>query len=202
MSAQTRLGIAEMESFSNIISQNFLAPKNVGSLGPQAFSGCGGSFICGGAVRVWLNIDDEQRIIDAKFKAAGCSCLVGSASYLTEEIKGELSGEVAALLQAPAGTVRQALGEIPEEKGHCVSLLCEALLAAITAHSDAVRHEWHGDEALICSCFCVSESTIAHLISTKGLKTISDVTRACNAGGGCRSCYSLIEDLLAEYAGV
>ena len=202
MSAQTRLDSAEMESFSSIISENFRAPKNVGSLGLEAFSGCSGSFVCGGAVRVWLNIDDEQRIIEAKFKAAGCSYLVGTASYLTEEIKGELSGEVAALLQAPAATVRQALGVIPEEKSHCVTLVCEALLAAITAHSDSVRHEWQGDEALICSCFCVSESTIADLISTKGLKTIREVTSACNAGGGCRSCYSLIEDLLAEYAGV
>ena len=98
-----------MESFSSIISENFLAPKNVGSLGSEAFSGCGGSFVCGGTVRVWLHIDGEQRIVDAKFKTAGCSYLVGTASYLTEEIKGELSGEVAALLQAPAVTVRAKL---------------------------------------------------------------------------------------------
>lgn len=153
--------------------------------------------ICGAVVKVSLAIDRSQRIIDARFKAAGCSSLVGTASYLTEQIKGELSGEVAALLQRPAITVREALGEVGPEREHCVSLVCDALLAAITAYSDSVRDEWQGDEALICSCFCVSERTIDDAIKAGGLSTVAEVTKACNAGGGCRSCYSLIEDMLA-----
>lgn len=153
--------------------------------------------ICGAVVKVSLDIDRSQRIIDARFKAAGCSSLVGTASYLTEQIKGELSGEVAALVQQPAITVREALGEVGPEREHCVSLVCDALLAAIGAYSDSVRDEWQGDEALICSCFCVSERTIDDAIKAGGLSTVAEVTKACNAGGGCRSCYSLIEDMLA-----
>jgi NifU-like protein len=153
---------------------------------------------CGATVRVSLGIDESRRITEARFKAAGCSFLVAAASFLTEEIKGELSGEVAALVQQPANTISQALGAIPAEKKHCVALVCEALLAAITSYSDSVRDEWQGDEALICTCFCVSERTIESAIEAGGLRTIAEVTKACNAGGGCRSCYSLIEDMLTS----
>lgn len=151
---------------------------------------------CGATLRVCLSIDQSRRITEAKFKAAGCSFLVAAASFLTGEIKGESSGEVAALMQSPLNSISQALGEIPEEKSHCVALVCDAVLAAITSYSDSAREEWQGDEALICTCFCVSERTIESAIEAGGLRTIAEVTKACNAGGGCRSCYSLIEDML------
>lgn len=159
-------------------------------------TGRAGSMICGATIRMSLNVDESQRIADAKFKAAGCSVLVGAASFLTEEITGERTGEVAVLVQSQGNTIAEALGYIPPDKSHCVMLARDALLAAITSYSDSARRHWEGDDALICSCFCVSEETIEKAIEAGGLRTIAEVTRVCNAGGGCRSCYSLIEDIL------
>src|SRR6185312_16514639 len=167
-----------MNSIPLLLKDHFLEPRNVGELGDGAFTGRAGSMICGAALRVTLAIDASQRIVAAKFKAAGCSCLVGTASYLTEQIRGELSGEVASLVQQPATTIREALGEIPPDRQHCVTLVCDAVLSAITAYSDSVRDEWQGDEALICSCFCVSERTIEMAIKAGGLRTIAEVTKA------------------------
>ena len=84
----------------------------------------------------------------------------------------------------------------PRIDDHCAALACQAVVAAIQSYSDSARDEWSGDEALICSCFCVSERTIEREIEQGGLRTIAEVTKACNAGAGCRSCYSLIEDIL------
>lgn len=187
-----------MDALSPVIRKHFLNPLNVGGIPFGGFLGRGGSLICGATVRVSLSMDSERRITEAKFKTAGCSWLVGAASYLTTQIQGEVTSEVASLVQAPATTVREALGEIPSDRQHCVALICEAVLAAITAYSDSVRDEWHGDEALICSCFSVSERTIEAAIIKGNLQSITDVTKACNAGGGCRSCYSLIEDMLSD----
>ncbi len=178
------------------IKEHFLSPRNVGELGAAAYIGHTGSMICGATMRVELRIDESRRIADAKFKAAGCSFLVGAASLLTEAVRGELAAEVGALLQSSANSLGQLLGEIPAEKSHCVKLVRDGLLAAIAAYSDFVRDEWQGDEALICTCFCVSEKTVEAAITMDGLRTIAEVTRACNAGGGCRSCYALIEDML------
>ena len=187
-----------MQQYSPLIKEHFLKPRNVGNLDVDCFTGRAGSMTCGATVRVSLRIDNTQRIIEARFKAAGCSFLIASASFLTEEIKGAQTSEVAALVHSPDNIICQALGTIPADKAHCAKLVCEALLSAIRSYSDSVRDEWNGDEALICTCFCVSERTIESVIEAGGLQTIAEVTKACNAGGGCRSCYSLIEDILDD----
>jgi NifU-like protein len=78
----------------------------------------------------------------------------------------------------------------------CAELAREALLDAIRDFSNAARDDWGGDEALICTCFFVSESTIEREIQTRGLTTVAEVTKACNAGAGCGSCHQLIQEIL------
>ena len=187
-----------MHSYSGLAKEHFFKPRNVGDVDGASFVGRGGSLTCGATLRVSLRIDEAQRIAEAKFRAAGCGFLVASASLLTEAIKGKTTGEAAALAQPPAGAISESLGSVPKEKSHCADLACDALISAIKHYSDSVRDEWEGDEALICTCFCVSERTIEREIQARGLRTIAEVTKACKAGAGCRSCYSLIEDMLDD----
>ena len=176
---------------SQIARDEFLNPRNVGDVAEPKFVGRAVSFDCGAALRISIQVDDSQKITDARFKAAGCSTLIAAASLLTERVKGMTTGEAA------------ACGELPEAIGHfsqreCVSLAFEALINAVQGYSDAIRDHWEGDEALICTCFGVSESRIEKEIASKSLTTIAEVTRACNAGAGCRSCWPLIEELLVN----
>jgi NifU-like protein len=175
----------------------FFDVRNVGEATEPNFIGRAASFQCGATLRISLHIDESQRITEAKFKAAGCSTLVVSASLLTDQVIGKTTGEAASLGQHPSALTDQ-LGSLPEGRSACAALACEALVAAIRNYSDSARDEWEGDEALICTCFCVSERTIEREIQTQQLRTIADVTAACNAGAGCRSCYPLIEDILEE----
>jgi len=73
------------------------------------------------------------------------------------------------------------------------------MLAAIRDYSNAARDDWAGDEALICTCFFVSEQTIEREIKQHGLSSVKEVTRATNAGGGCGSCHQLIQEILATH---
>lgn len=130
-------------------------------------------------------------VSQARFRAAGCDVLVASASRLTERVKGITTAEAAAQAQEPEVIV----GRIPNHE-HCPGLACDALLAAIREYSNAARDDWAGDEALICTCFFVSERTIEQEIQTHGLTTVREVTMACNAGGGCGSCHQLIQEIL------
>jgi NifU-like protein len=187
-----------MEHYSKLAKEHFLNPRNVGDVNDPTATGRAGSFICGAAVRVSLRIDETQHIADARFRAAGCGFLVASASFLTERIKGKPTGEAAALAQAPETAVLDHLGALPADRHHCAALVCQAVVAAIKSYSDAARDQWSGNEALICTCFCVSESTIEDAIKRQKLRTIAEVTKACKAGAGCRSCYSLIEDILDD----
>jgi NifU-like protein len=187
-----------MHNYSEVTKDHFLNPQNVGDVSNPSAIGRAGSFTCGATLRISLRVDATQRITEARFRAAGCGVLVASASLLTNQIKGKTTGEAATLAQAPATSVLQHLGEVPADRQHCVTVACEAVVAAIKTFSDSARAQWEGDEALICTCFCVSENTIEAVIEQGGLRTIAEVTTACRAGAGCRSCYSLIEDILEE----
>lgn len=189
-----------MQCHSALVREVFLNPKHVGEAVEPNFVGRSASFQCGATLRISLHIDESQRITMAKFKAAGCSVLVASASLLLDQILGKSTGEAAALGQ-DTRAITELLGELPAGRTECSALAGEALVSAIRGYSDSARDEWEGDEALICTCFCVSERTIEREIQTNSLKTIAEVTAACSAGGGCRSCYSLIEDILEEVNG-
>ena len=168
---------------------------NAGEAALPNFTGRSASFACGAIARVSLHIDDAQRIIDAKFQVAGCTALVAALSFLTERVRNTTTAE-AALLAEDLPAIEQRFGHEAAGRGDCVLLASEALLEAIRAYSDSARDHWDGDDALICTCFGVSEHTIENEIQVRKLSTIAEVTQACNAGAGCRSCYPLIEDIL------
>jgi NifU-like protein len=74
----------------------------------------------------------------------------------------------------------------------------ETLQAAINDYRAARLETWNGDEALICTCFGVSETTIERAIVKNVLTTVEEVTETCNAGGGCGSCQPLIMEILDD----
>jgi NifU-like protein len=164
------------------LCDHFFKPRNVGDADEPSFSGRAASLVCGAHVRFSIQVDEEHLISQAKFRAAGCHVLIATASMLTEQVAGLTTAE-AARLDAGATT--------------CAALARDALLDAIREYSNAARDDWSGDEALICTCFFVSERTIEREIQTRGLTTVAEVTRACNAGGGCGSCHQLIQEILA-----
>jgi NifU-like protein len=186
-----------MPYYPDRINEHFLHPRNVGEVSEADATGEAGSLACGAILRVTLKVDAvQQSITDAKFKATGCGFLIASASALTETIKEMAISRAATLSQS---AITDWFEELPLDRRHCAALCHEALYAALANYHNATREEWMGDEALICTCFAVSEKTIEQVIETRALHTIEQVTRACNAGGGCRSCHPLILDILDDY---
>ena len=46
-------------------------------------------------MKLQIKVDDEDRIVDAKFKTFGCASAIASSSVLTEMIKGKTLDEAA-----------------------------------------------------------------------------------------------------------
>lgn len=184
-----------MSVLPEVATDHFFNPRNIGDAAEPSFVGRAASLICGAHVRFSIQVDENQKLTQAKFKAAGCSVLVASTSLLTERVVNVPTAE-AAIIGQDAGALRRQFPDLAPEREHCPKLACDALLAAIREYSDAARDDWAGDEALICTCFFVSERTIEREIVTRGLTTVAEVTRACNAGGGCGSCHQLIQEIL------
>lgn len=173
-------------------TDHFLNPRNVGDADEPSFTGRAASLRCGAHVRFSIQVDEQHAISQAKFRAAGCDALIATASVLTEKVKGLTTADAASIGQDPSFLSEQ----IGADNSQCVELVCNALLDAIRDYSNAARDEWAGEEALICTCFFVSERTIEREIQARGLITVAEVTTACNAGGGCGSCHQLIQEIL------
>jgi NifU-like protein len=174
------------------LSDHFFNPRNIGDAHEPSFAGRSASLVCGANVRFSIQVDEQHAISEARFRAAGCDVLVASLSLLTEHVTGKTTADATAI------EPETLVGVIPNHE-HCPRLACDALLAAIREYSNAARDDWAGDEALICTCFFVSERTIERAIQEQGLTTVAEVTRACNAGGGCGSCHQLIQEILETH---
>lgn len=184
-----------MSGLSEVATDHFFNPRNVGEADEPSFTGRAASLICGAHVRFSIQVDEAHVISQAKFKAAGCSVLVASSSMLTERVVNVPTAG-AAIIGQNCDELTRNFPDLEPGSEHCPKLACEALIAAIREYSDAARDEWVGDEALICTCFFVSERAIEREIAARGLKSVAEVTRACNAGGGCGSCHQLIQEIL------
>ena len=171
-----------MRNFIEVLKDHFLNPRNVGDADEPSFTGRAASLSCGAHVRFSIQVDEAQRVSQARFRAAGWNVLIAAASMLKERVTGLTTAEAAT---------------IGPETPNCGQLAFDALLDAIREYSNAARDDWGGDEALICTCFFVSQRTIEREIQMGGLTTVAEVTRACNAGAGCGSCHQLIQEILA-----
>lgn len=181
----------------SIVADHFYKPRNIGDAAEPSFTGRSASLSCGAHVRFSIQVNEAHAVSQARFRAAGCNVLVAAASVLTERVTGLSTADAALFGQNPAALIEQ-LGVEPAN-AQCVEMACEALLDAIRDYSNAAREDWAGDEALICTCFFVSERTIEREVQRHGLTTVAEVTRACNAGAGCGSCHQLIQEILATH---
>lgn len=76
-------------NYSDKVMEHFTNPQNVGEI--ENASGCGtvGNAVCGDIMRVYLDIDENNVIQDAKFKTFGCGAAIATSSMATEMIKGK-----------------------------------------------------------------------------------------------------------------
>jgi NifU-like protein len=191
-----------MSYYEGRVRDYFFNPRHVGEVEGADATGDTGSLTCGAVLRLSLKIDAaSRRVTEAKFKATGCGFLIASASALSEMLDGLTVGEAGRLSEGALAeaAIVEHLQDVPPDRLHCVRLCRDALAAAINHYRQTTLEEWAGEEALICTCFGISEKRIEHEIHTRSLRTIKGVTKACNAGGGCHSCHPLIEDILEDY---
>ncbi len=187
-----------MWEYTDKVKEYFAKPKNVGSIEDADAVGEVGSLACGDALKLYLKIDEQGTIVDAKFQTFGCASAIASSSVLTELVKGKSVDEAAGLTNKD---IAAALGGLPKEKMHCSVMGQEALEAAIKAYRGEHVPKAEPEGQVVCECFGVTDQQIRQAISENDLKTVEDVTYYTKAGGGCGNCIPNIEGLLAESRG-
>lgn len=180
------------------ISERFQAPKNVGQASGANAVGTNATFVCGAVLRFTLRIEKQTKeILEAKFKTNGCGYLIAAAETLAQTITGKHLTELHKLdKQFLTSEIENETLEFPDSRKHCLELALETLQSAFADFRARQIEEFTGEQALVCTCFGVSEETVENLIKMNSLETVEDVTAACNAGGGCGSCQPLIQEII------
>mgnify|MGYP000135093448 CR=1 FL=1 len=114
--------------YSDKVMDHFTNPRNVGELSDANGVGEIGNAKCGDIMRIYLKINDDGVITDAKFNTFGCASAIASSSMATEMVKGRTIAEARKLTNQE---VVDALDGLPAQKIHCSVLADEAINAAL-----------------------------------------------------------------------
>jgi len=105
-------------------------PRNVGTMNKNdenVGTGLVGAPACGDVMKLQIKVDDDGKIIDAKFKTFGCGSAIASSSLATEWVKGKT-------LDAAGEIKNTEIAKelcLPPVKLHCSMLAEDAIQAAL-----------------------------------------------------------------------
>lgn len=188
-----------MWDYTDKVLDHFYNPRNYGDMENPDAVGEVGSLACGDALKLMLRIDENKKIVDAKFKTFGCGSAIASSSALTELIKGMSVDEA---LNVTNKQIADYLGGLPEAKMHCSVMGREAMeLAIATYKGESVKHYEEMEGRVVCKCFGVTEGKLKKVIAENHLTTVEQVTNYTKAGGACTACIADIEDIIKEVMG-
>uniref|UniRef100_A0AAV2J256 Iron-sulfur cluster assembly enzyme ISCU n=1 Tax=Knipowitschia caucasica TaxID=637954 RepID=A0AAV2J256_KNICA len=105
-------------------------PRNVGSLDKNSKNvgtGLVGAPACGDVMKLQIQVDNEGKIVDARFKTFGCGSAIASSSLATEWVKGKSVEE--ALTIKNTDIAKELC--LPPVKLHCSMLAEDAIKAAL-----------------------------------------------------------------------
>lgn len=77
------------ELYQEIILDHGKNPRNKGKCNPFNRDAKGHNPLCGDKVHIYLNLNEDKKVVDVSFEGEGCAISLASASILTETIKGK-----------------------------------------------------------------------------------------------------------------
>jgi len=117
-------------SYSEKVLEHYENPRNIGSLDSgsnRVGSALVGAPECGDVMKLQIEVDENENIVDAKFKTFGCGSAIASSSLATEWIKGKSLDEATSIQNTDI--VKEL--SLPPVKIHCSVLAEDAIKGAI-----------------------------------------------------------------------
>jgi len=120
--------VVKIAQYSDTVMDHFMNPRNVGEIENADGVGEVGNPVCGDMMTFYVDVDDDDRITDVKFKTFGCGAAIAVSSMVSEMAMGKTLEEARKITPA---LVAQELEGLPKNKYHCSNLGAQALNKAI-----------------------------------------------------------------------
>merc|ERR1711997_793934 len=121
--------VTQKRAYHAKVLDHFEKPRNIGKLDAKkknVGTGMVGAPACGDVMKLMIEVDDNGKIVDAKFKTFGCGSAIASSSLATEMMIGKTVGEAQAIKNTD---IAQELS-LPPVKLYCSVLAEDAIKAA------------------------------------------------------------------------
>lgn len=106
---------------------------------PHVATGLAGAPACGDVMQLQLLLDDDERIIDVKFKTYGCGSAIASSSMFVDMMMGKTIEEAKLIKDKD---IADAL-DLPPIKLHCSVLAEDAIKKAMIDYDTKLEHRRH-----------------------------------------------------------
>lgn len=139
-------GAASSRCYHEKVIDHYENPRNVGSLSKddkKVGTGLVGAPACGDVMKLQIKVDDDGKIIDAKFKTFGCGSAIASSSLATEWVIGKTMDQAAGIKNTD---IAKELS-LPPVKLHCSMLAEDAIKAALKDVREKMAANKKADEA-------------------------------------------------------
>lgn len=119
-------------------------PKDfaVGRFDPNASdiaTGMTGAPACGDVMKLQLKLDENEKILDVKFKTYGCGSAIASSSLFVDLLKGKTITEAKQIKDRDIAEIL----ELPPIKLHCSVLAEDSIKKAIEDWEEKKAHRKH-----------------------------------------------------------
>ena len=94
---------------------------------PNVATGMTGAPACGDVMKLQLKLDENEMIVDVKFKTYGCGSAIASSSLVTEWVKGRSIDDAETIKNTEIASELA----LPPVKIHCSILAEDAIKAAV-----------------------------------------------------------------------
>lgn len=129
-----------IDRFNNVL--NSPEKFSVGRFDPKesnVATGMTGAPACGDVMKLQLKLNDDEQIVDVKFKTYGCGSAIASSSLFVDMLMGKTIDEAK---QVKDKDIAAAL-ELPPIKLHCSVLAEDSIRKAIENWEDKKAHRQH-----------------------------------------------------------
>ena len=114
--------------FNERIMKRFVEPKHAGGMRGTSGTGKSGNSECGDVVKLYIAVNEDNVITEARFKVYGGVCTIAALDVACSLIEGR---SVEAALRTNHYQILEELGPMPEERKYVAYLAEEAIKTAI-----------------------------------------------------------------------